>query len=231
MSGMTCQIKNYKALRKQIEDLKKAPQKVLIETEKEIRKKAPGWIASGVADRYNLEGGRIGDAKKAVLSGKIGTTRIKGRLVDSTMRIEYSGRSLTPTHFGMTPINKPKPGSEYTLKWKVLRGGKGTKAKIKKLTKKQRKALSKNFSSKGSQNSPQSPFMLQPTGAKSEDKVQYIPFQRRGQTEPFRYVARGPALPQMVTNKDKQLRPEVVKHLNENLEKRFNHFCDRYIGK
>lgn len=215
--------------------MKTAPAKALKAAENDIRDRAPGWIAAGVADRYAISDGtssKSSVSKKEVLSGNIGKLRIKGSLNNNTtMRLEYSGRSLTPVHFGMKPISKPQPGSAYTLKWKVLRGGKGTTAKIKKLTKKQRKNMGRNFTHQSTQNSQRSPWMLQPTGAKDLDKTQYIPFQRRGQTEPFRYVARGPALPQMVKNKNGELHPEVAEHFNENLEKRITHNINRFMPK
>lgn len=229
------EIKDYQKLMKQMQRLKTAPEKALKATENDIRDRAPGWIAAGVAERYALSNGKSSKdsvSKKEVLSGKVGKLRIKGYLNNNTMRLEYTGRSLTPVHFGMKPISRPKAGSAYTLKWKVLRGGKGTTAKIKKLTKKQRKNISRNFTNQGTQNSQRSPWMLQPTGAKDASKVQYIPFQRRGQAEPFKYVARTVSLPQMVAKgKNGPLRPEVEKHFAENLEKRITHNINRFLPK
>lgn len=229
------EIKDYKKLKKQIEQIKNAPAKGLAAAESDIRDRAPKWIAAGVADRYAISDG-TGSGKRVskneVLSGNLGKLEIKGGLRNRTMVLKYSGEPLTPVHFGMNPISRPHPGTPYTLKWKVLRAGKGTKAKIKQLSKKQRKNIGRNFTHQSTQNSPKSPWMLQPTGAKSADKVQYIPFQRRGQSDPFRHVARGPALPQMVTQgKDGPLRPEVAKHFNENLEKRIAANINRFMPK
>lgn len=228
-------IKGYKQLVKELKALKSAPEKALKAAENDIRDRAPGWIAAGVADRYAISNGTDSGksiSKKEVLSGNIGKLRIKGSLKNNTMVLEYSGRPLTPVHFGMKPISRPQPGTPYTLKWKVLRAGKGTTAKIKKLTKKQQKNIGRNFTHKGTQNSQRSPWMLQPTGAKDLEKIQYIPFQRRGQTEPFRHVARAVSLPQMITKgKDGPLRPEVAKHFDENLEKRITHNINRFMPK
>ena len=229
------EIKDYQKLKRQIERMRTAPEKALKAAENDIRDRAPGWIAAGVAERYALSDGNSSKdsvSKKEVLSGKVGMLRIKGSLKNNTMLLEYAGRPLTPVHFSMKPISKPKPGTPYTLKWKVLRSGSGTTAKIKKLTKKQLKNIGRNFTHQSTQNSQQSPWMLQPTGNKKEGGIDYIPFQRRGQTEPFRYVARGPALPQMVTKgKNGPLRPEVAKHFNENLEKRITHNINRFMPK
>lgn len=229
-SKIKVDIPGYYKTKKQLERMKTAPQRALASAEVDLKDRVPKWIAAGVADRYNLDGGKD-KSKAAVSSGKVGKLRIKGGLINDTLRFEYSGRSLTPTHFGMKPTVKPPFGSEYTLKWKVLRAGKETKAKIKKLTKKQRKNIGRNFTHQSTQNSPRSPWMLQPTGANSADKTQYIPFQRRGQTDPFRYAARGPALPQMIKEKGKKLRPEVAKHFNKNLETRVNAAINRVMPK
>ena len=234
-SKIRVDIPDYYKTKKQIERMKTAPEKALKAVESDIRDRAPGWIAAGVADRYALSDGKSSKnsvSKKEVLSGKVGKLRIKGSLKNNSMVLEYSGRPLTPAHFGMKPIKKPTPGSAYTLKWKVLRGSKGTTAKIKRLTKKQWKNIGRNFTHQSTQNSQRSPWMLQPTGANSLDKTQYIPFQRRGQTEPFRYVARTVSLPQMVTKgKNGALRPEVEKHFNENLEKRVTNAINRYMPR
>ena len=229
------EIKDYQKLKRQIERMKTAPEKALKAVENDIRDRAPGWIAEGVAERYALSDGKSSKdsvSKKEGLSGKVGKLRIKGSLKNNTMVLEYSGRPLTPAHFGMKPITKPTPGSAYTLKWKVLRGSKGTTAKIKKLTKKQRKNIGRNFTNQSTQNSQRSPWMLQPTGNTKEGGTNYIPFQRRGQTEPFNYVARTVSLPQMVTKgKNGALRPEVKKNFNEKLEKRVTNAINRYMPK
>ena len=37
--------------------------------------------------------------------------------------IEYSGRTFTPTHFGMTPKARPASRRRYTVQWKPLKAG------------------------------------------------------------------------------------------------------------
>ena len=224
------EIQDYYKLKRQIERMKTMPEKALQSANGDLKERVPKWIAAGVADRYALEGGKE-NAKTAVTSGNVGRMKITGSLQKHNLSFIYTGRSLTPVHFSMSPIPKPKSGTPYTLKWKVLRGGKGTTAKIKKLTKKQRKNIGRNFTHQSTQNSQQSPWMLQPTGNRKEGGVNYIPFQRRGQTNPFQYVARAPSLPQMIKDKSGQLRPDVAKHFEKNLEKRIAANINRYIPK
>lgn len=215
--SVSCTIKNYEALKKQIQKMQKAPKKVIDSTLKEVKAKNRGqsWIAQGVAQRYNIKA-------KEITGQKIGKVAFKGDTL-KTLHIEYGGRLLTPTHFGMTP-KKPGKGT-YTLKYKVMNSGKEFKQPVQKMTKKQRAALTK-----GSRNSPQSPWMLQTTGAKSEEKVSHIPFQRRSQPGKMKYVQKAISLPQMITEgKDGPMHKEVAQSFNENLEKRFNHYVDKYL--
>lgn len=221
--SVTCQIKNYKALRKRIEDMKKAPRKVINSTFKDIKSRGPGWIAAGVSEKYNVKA-------RTVTSRKLGTVKFTGNKIDR-LQLEYEGRLLTPTHFGMTP-KAPKKGG-YTVTAEVVKGKrKELGGSVKKLTKKQRRALAKNFTKSGTQNSPQSPVMLMHTGNTKEGGTNYIPFQRVSANPKDIVVIKRISLPQMVTEgKDGPLHPEVERSFNENLEKRFNHHMKRHMGK
>lgn len=218
--SVRCEIKNYQALKKQLDKMQKAPKKVIESTLKEIKSKNRGqsWIAQGVAQRYNIKA-------KEITGQKIGKVSFKGDTIKS-LQIEYDGRMLTPIHFGMTP-KKPGKGT-YTLKYKVMNSGKEFNQTVKKLSKKQRAALAKNFTRSGTRNSPQSPWMLQYTGGGEK----YIPFQRRKQPGKMEYVQRAISLPQMITEgKNGPMHPEVAQSFNENLEKRFNHYVSKYLEK
>ena len=217
--AVVCTIKNYEAVKKQIQKMQKAPKKVIESTLKEVKAKNRGqsWIAQGVAQRYNIKA-------KEITGQKIGKVAFKGDTL-KTLHIEYGGRLLTPTHFGMTP-KKPGKGT-YTLKYKVMNSGKEFKQPVQKMTKKQRAALGKNFTRSGSRNSPQSPWMLQRASAESGT---FIPFQRRKQPGKMEFVQRAISLPQMITEgKNGPMHPEVAQSFNENLEKRFNHYVDKYL--
>jgi hypothetical protein len=67
--------------------------------------------------------------------------------------------------------------------------------------------------------------MLQRTGET------YIPFQRRTQPGKMKFVQRAVSLPQMITEgKNGPFHPEVEQSFNENLEKRFKHYLEKYMG-
>lgn len=217
-------IKGYKDLVKQLEGLKSAPQKVIESTLSDVKARGPGWIASGITDRYGIK-------KTDITGGKVGKLKIqyKGSMA---LRLKYSGRRLTPARFSMSPKSpKPNRGS-YTLKATILKGNRKTIGKVKKLTKKQLTNIGRNFQHQGTRNSPQSPWMLQTTGNKKEGGIDYIPFQRRKQPGEFKDVMRTVSLPQMVTQgKDGDLQPEVEARFMEGLEKRMDHYAKRYMGE
>lgn len=211
--SVTCVIKNYKGLKKQLEDKKKAPQKVLKALTSDAKKRAPGWVAAEVSKVYG--------AKKGEITGKkIGSVNVKGNSVE-TVKIVYTGRPLTHTHFGMTP-KSPKPDrGPYTLKATIINGERKTLGKIKKLTKKQRAALALNLTRSGTRNSDHSPIMLMRANG-----GQYLPFQRVSEKRGDVEIRKTVSLPQMVSSPRTEL--GIQTSLSENLQKRLDHHMKRY---
>lgn len=208
--SVTCQIKDYNILQKKLEDMKKAPEKVIKRTLSDVRNRAPGWVAAEIAKEYGV--------KKADINGnKLGKVKVEGDSI-KTIKIKYTGRVLTPTHFGMSP-KTPGPNA-YTLKATIIKGQRSTLGKVKKLTKKQRKALGKNFTRSGTRNSDHSPIMLMRTGANSADKTQYIPFQRKSTRRSDVKAIKTISLPQMVSSE--RTSEGITRAINENLGKRLD---------
>ena len=213
--SVTCQVKNYKALRKQLEDMKKAPKQVLKSLTADAAKRVPGWVATEVSKTYGVKKGEI-------TGNKIGNVKVTGKSFDE-LKVVYKGRVLTPTHFGMSPTTpKPNRGS-YTLKAAIIKGERKELGKVKKLTKKQKKALAKNFTRSGSQSSDHSPIMLMPTGST------YIPFQRKSVRRSDVEAIKTLSLPQMVSSK--RTEEGIQTAINDGLQKRLDHHIQRYMGK
>lgn len=204
--SVRCEIKNYQALKKQIEKMQKAPKKVIERTLSDMRTRVPTWIAAEVSNVYGIKKGEVN-------AGKIGNMKVEGKTV-KTIKIKYTGRVLTPTHFGMTP-KAPGPNA-YTLRASIIKGQKATLGKVKKLTKKQRAALAKNFTRSGSQSSDHSPIMLMNAGGGT-----YIPFQRKSTNRKDVEAIKTLSLPQMVSSE--RTAPNITKAINEGLEKRLDH--------
>lgn len=201
-------VKDYKAAKKALKKMKKVPATAVQRSLSDVRKRAPGWVANEIVNVYGV-------SKSEVTGEKIGTTKVSGVSIDK-ITIKYRGRRLTPVHFHMSPT-APKSGA-YTLKASIIKGNRKTLSKIKKLTKKQRKNIGRNFRHEGTRNSPRSPWMLQTTGAKSADGVPYIPFQRRKQPGKPQYAMRTLSLPQMVSSE--RTNENIVNALQTNLDKR-----------
>lgn len=218
--AITVEVKDMKKLQKQIKKIEAAPQKVINSTIGDMKKRVSPWIAAEVSKTYGI--------KKAKITGqKVGSVRVRGNRLDD-VQITYTGRVLTPTHFSMSPT-APKQGGSYTLKATVIKCQRSTLGKVKKLTKKQRAALGKNFRKEGTRSSDHSPIMLMHTGAGSEDKTQYIPFQRKSKNRSDVEVIKTLSLPQMVSSE--RTAPNIEKAINEGLEKRMDHYMERYMGK
>lgn len=149
--AITVEVKDMKKLQKQIKKIEAAPQKVINSTIGDMKKRVSPWIAAEVSKTYGI--------KKAKITGqKVGSVRVRGNRLDD-VQITYTGRVLTPTHFSMSPT-APKQGGSYTLKATVIKGQRSTLGKVKKLTKKQRAALGKNFRKEGTRSSDHSPTRL-----------------------------------------------------------------------
>ena len=220
--SVVCQIRNYGALRKKLEDMKKAPKAVMKNIMTDTRKRVPGWVAAEVSKVYGIK-------KKELMpgSGKAGTVSVQGDKIQNA-KIVYKGRLLTHTHFSMTP-QTPKLDGGYTLKATVIRGKRSTLGKVKKLTKKQRAALGKNFTRSGERKSDHSPIMLMHTGNAKEGGTNYIPFQRKSTNRKDIEAIKTVSMPQMVSSQ--RTEKEINRAISEGLGKRLDHYMERYMGK
>ena len=212
--SVTCEIKNYRNLQKKLEDMKKAPQKVMSSVTADAKKRVPGWVAAEVTKVYGIKKGEI-------TGQKIGRVTPQGNDFKN-VRIVYTGRMLTPTHFNMSP-KAPNPGGAYTLKATIVKGQRKTLGKVKKLTKKQRADLGKNFTRAGTRSSDHSPIMLMRANG-----GQYLPFQRKSTNRRDIEAIRTISLPQMVSSD--RTEAGIQQAISEGLGKRLDHYMNRYMG-
>ena len=216
--SVRCEVKNYKLVKKKIADMQAAPRKVMTSLTAEAKKRVPGWVATEVAKEYGV--------KKGDITGqKIGRVTPTGTSFKD-VRIVYTGRVLTPSHFNMSP-KAPNPGGAYTLKASIVKGQRTTLGKVKKLTKKQRAALGKNFTSTGTRQSDHSPIMLMHTGNAQEGGTNYIPFQRKSVKRNDVEAIKTISLPQMVSSK--RAEDGIQQAIAEGLGKRIDHYMNRYM--
>ena len=214
--SVRCQIKNYKTLKKQLEDMKKAPRAVMKAMTADAKKRVPPWVAAEVTKVYGVK-------KSEISGGDLGKVQVKGDILDE-VKVIYTGRMLTHTHFSMSPPT-PKVGGSYTLKATIIRGERTTLGKVKKLTKKQRAALTKNFTRSGTRNSDHSPIMLM----RAANNGHYLPVQRVSHDREDIEVRKAISLPQMVSSE--RTEKGIQTAINEGLGKRLDHHMKRYMGK
>jgi hypothetical protein len=160
--------------------------------------------------------------KKSEITGKkVGSVKVVGNGFKD-LKFVYAGRLLTPTHFSMSP-KAPKEGGSYTLKATIIKGQRSTLGQVKKLTKKQRAAMAKNFTRSGTKNSDHSPIMLMRANG-----GHYLPFQRVSQDRGDIVARKAISLPQMVSSK--RTEEGIQRAINEGLGKRLDHYMNRYMG-
>lgn len=208
-------IRNYRQTVAELEAIQNKSRTVLKRVMADVRDRVPGWVANEVVQVYGIKKSEITPDKKGTGKKMAGQIKVQGETV-ATAQIVYTGRLLTPSHFGMTP-KAPPQGRGYTLKAEVLKGNKATLGNVKKLTKKQRAALAKNLTRSGTQNSPRSPIMLLNNGGGG-----YIPFQRVSQRRDDLEAVKTISVPQMVSSE--RTREQIQAAINAGLEKRMqNH--------
>lgn len=196
-------IKDFDAVKRDLERARKISETVIKRTVSDMKTRAPGWVAAEVSNVYAI-------SKKNVLSK--GNVKVTGKTAED-IRIMFTGRSLSPANFRMTPT-APKPA--YTLKAEIIRGKKSELGKVKKLTKKQKAKLINNLKGQGKRTSDHSPIMLMPVGGKA------MPYQRVSTDRKDIRKITAISVPQMVRNE--KVTPGIARVINENLEKRFaNH--------
>ncbi len=193
--------------------------KVAIErTVSEFTSRAPGWVSKGIREHYGVDTDAI---KEAAKKPKRGRTKISvaGVTVDGAT-LEYSGRTLTPIHFKLSPKSRPttkqtnpvripgqligkgspvamiKPPKPYTVKATII---KGQRAKM-----------------------PPGTFLAPNRGG--EEGAAHIPFQRTGSGRTPIEAIRTLSVPQMI---DGRARETIEQTISTKLGVRFQHHIER----
>ncbi|XCH78318.1 MAG: serine/arginine repetitive matrix protein 2 [Candidatus Dehalobacter alkaniphilus] len=212
----TVQLRNAGKLRKDLDDIKASNAKAVKATVSDMRARAPGAIASCVTAIYNIKKSEITPAsgKSEKPKKMAGSIRVSGETIDE-MTITYTGRMLTPTHFGMTPKTPPK-GKKYTLKQQVIKG--------------ESKVIGRylNTRTPGGPYAKRSHNILMGTGAKSVDKVAAIPFQRMSENRTDLRKFTTISMPQMITSD--RVAPSIKERLSNMLRERLDHHMKRQLG-
>ena len=207
--SITMRVENLQKLLDQVQEIDEKGRKAVKATVRDVKSRAPGWIAQEVTQFYNIKKSEI------TPSSGTGSIQVRGETIEE-MTITYSGRLLTPVHFGMTP-KTPPAGKSYTLKMQVVKGQKKVIGRY------------KNTRTPGGPYSERSHNILMGTGNTKADGVGYIPFQRMSRTRTDIQKFTTISVPQMITS-DKTSE-KIMTRLQEETAKRLQHNLDRALGK
>lgn len=214
---ITMQVESFQKLMASVAQIDEQGRKAVRQTVKDVRSRAPSWIAQEVTEVYNIKKSEIAPAggskkKRARQAVSIHTT---GETIEE-LTITYEGRRLTPVHFGMTP-KVPPQGKSYTLRMQVIKGQKKVIGRY------------KNKRTSGGPYSERSHNILMGTGSTKADGTSHIPFQRvsraRNDLKKFTSIS----VPQMVTSDNTS--EKIMGRLHSEIPKRLQHYLERELSK
>ena len=214
---ITMQVENFQKLMDTVAQIDEQGRKAVKATVRDVKARAPSWIAQEVTSVYNIKKGEITPSGKN--SGKpkemAGNVSVSGETIEE-LTITYSGRLLTPVHFGMTPKTAP-PGKSYTLRMQVVKG--------------QKKVIGRylNTRTPGGPYSERSHNILMGTGNTKPGGVSAIPFQRMSRTRTDIKKFTTISVPSMITSE--RTNEKIMTRLQEETAKRLQHNLDRTLGK
>ena len=214
-NSISAQLSNLQQLVADLEAIENGGKKAISNTIKDVKARAPGWIAQEVTAVYNIKKSEItpsGSGKPKKMAGSI---QITGETIEE-LAITYKGRLLTPVHFGMTPKTAP-PGKSYTLRMQVVKG--------------QKKVIGRylNTRTPGGPYSERSHNILMGTGNTKAGGVSAIPFQRMSRTRTDIKKFTTISVPSTITSE--RTNEKIMTRLQEETAKRLQHNLDRALGK
>ena len=212
--AMSIVMQNGAELKKEIEKLGNKSEKIIRNTISDARRSVPGWVRESVKKHYNVDNS---GAKSADVNIEEITDSLDG------IKIRYKGRLLTLKHFDLKPKSKSTtsrtrtkdliPGQAIKMKMDdravgTIRQPKPYDVTVEVIAGQRKKLNSRTFVHNGIA------WRREP-GMKRWEKKSVS-------------VLRGPSVPQMIDNK---AHDTVMKTIDENLKKRFEHQCKRFLGQ
>lgn len=215
-NSISAQLSNLQQLVADLEAIENGGKKAISNTIKDVKARAPGWIAQEVTSVYNIKKGEITPSGKNSSKPKkmAGSVSVSGETIEE-LTITYYGRLLTPVHFGMTPKTAP-PGKSYTLRMQVVKG--------------QKKVIGRylNTRTPGGPYSERSHNILMGTGNTKAGGVSAIPFQRMSRTRTDIKKFTTISVPSMITSH--RTNEAIMLRLNTETSKRLEHHMKRALG-
>ena len=201
-STVSVVVRDADKIEQRLRKLQSGSETAIKRTVSDFRSRATGWINKGIKQHYGVDSAGVKSASVSIQDTSSGSTL-------AGISIRYRGRTLTLTHFNMSPKEAPagtqgkyiripgqttavamvKPPKKYSIKATVIKG--------------QRVEMSsKSFLAKG------------------------LPFQRQGSGRHPVTVIHTLSVPQMIDGKSKDTIEQII---NENIEKRFEHTVNQIM--
>ena len=212
--SISAQLSNLSQLVADVRAIEEGGRRAISSTVKDVKARAPGWIAQEVTGVYNIKKSEIVPSSSGKPKKMAGSIRITGETIEE-LAITYEGRLLTPVHFGMTPKSPPS-GKSYTLKVQVLKGQKKVIGRY------------KNTRTPGGPFSQRSHNILMGTGNTQAGGTNWIPFQRMSKTRTDIKKVTTISVPQMITSD--RTNEAIMLRLNTETAKRLEHHMKRALG-
>lgn len=194
---------------KKLQKLEHGGEVAIKRTVSDFNTRAPAWVAQGIREHYGVDKAAINESGPKKKKGS--TVKVAGVTVDGAT-LEYSGRTLTPIHFKMSPKQRPegRQNKPVRIPGQAIAGA-GDVAMIRP----PKKYTVKATIIKGKRTSlPAGTFIASGKGGST------LPFQRKGEArEPIEAV-RTLSVPQMI---DGRARETIEETISEKLGQRFEH--------
>lgn len=195
---------------KRLRKLENGGEVAIKRTESDFTTRAPAWVSKGIREHYGVDAAAV---KSAAGRPRRGQTSIKvaGITVDGATLV-YKGRTLTPTHFKMSPKKRPEAQSKKPIRipGQVIRGGSPVA-----MVRPPKPYTVKATIIKGKRSSlPAGTFIADGQGGST------LPFQRKGEGRGPIEAVRTLSVPQMIEGRAKETIEETI---STKLGERFEH--------
>lgn len=208
--GFSVTMKNGAALAKKLAKLERGSETAIKRTVSDFTSRAPAWVTKGIRQHYGVDTAAINEAGPKKINGA-SSIKVSGVSVDGAT-LEYKGRTLTPTHFKMSP--KVQPTTQKAKAIRIPGQAVSTGSPVAMVRPPKRYTVRASILKGGRVSLPTGTFIAPAKGNVS------LPFQRKGEGRSQIEAVRTLSVPQMISGKAKETIEELIA---TNLEKRFEH--------
>lgn len=197
------EISDLGGLLNEIKSLDEKGHKVMKNTVSDMKKKIPTIVKKSVTEVYNIKPGEITQSQGKNANGKKAANIYTTGQTIENVAVVYTGRTLTPLHFSMTPTKMPakRKKKPQNIKLTILKGN--------------QRVLH------GKYNTP--PFLA--PAARSSSTI--IPFQRITSARTPVTAIHSLSVPQMIDNE--KVNTDIHEKINKMAMERLNHNTNRFM--